>query len=106
MLSPGKHHGKVNFVVVRRCDLWIPPGQPDAWELATMLNSPNANPNEAATFRGLISTITGLSQAAELRGDRASATILINIAALLAEVQVSHPLDSYRPDADPLYAAT
>jgi hypothetical protein len=47
---------------------------------------------EAATFRSLLATITGLSEAADLRGDRVSATILLNVAALLAEVQCNHPL--------------
>ena len=44
-------------------------------------------PPEAADFRSLLNTITDLAQLAENRGDRTGATVLVNVASLLAEVQ-------------------
>ena len=57
-----------------------------------MANQLTPMSHEAATLRSLIGTITNLSQVAEDRGDRASASILLNVAALLAEVNCNHPL--------------
>ena len=54
---------------------------------------------ETADFRCLVSTLTELAQVAENRGDRASAAVLVNVAALLAEVQATRPLSSAAPIA-------
>ena len=54
---------------------------------------------EAAEFQSLLSTITELAQVAEDRGDRMSATILVNVASLLAELQSARPLGSGAPVA-------
>ena len=54
---------------------------------------------EAADFRSLMNTIASLAQVAEDRGDRVSAAVLINVASLLAEVQVTRPQSSVAPIA-------
>ena len=42
------------------------------------------------TFQGMLTTLSDLSQAAEARGDRLSAELLLNVVGLLAEVRVAH----------------
>ena len=46
--------------------------------------------SEHAEFQGMLTTLADLSQAAERRGDRLSAELLLNVVGLLAEVRVAH----------------
>ena len=46
--------------------------------------------SEHNEFQTMLTTLANLSQAAEARGDRPSAELLLNVVGLLAEVRVAH----------------
>ena len=92
------HHVIVMIFVEHASGVWNQ-ASPPSQRLAKMAHETIQTLPEAADFRSLLNTITELAQAAEGRGDRTSAAVLVNVAALLAEVQAARPLSSTAPIA-------
>ena len=91
-------HVSVRILVECASGVWNQ-GPPPSERLAKMAYETIQTLPEAADFRSLLNTITDLAQVAEDRGDRTSAAVLVNVAALLAEVQATRPQSNAAPIA-------